>query len=338
MTRPLVRTSERTTFTRCLKSWEWAYVDCLAPKTAAPPLRFGTLIHKALEKRYPPGIKRGPHPAQTFEQLYEEELKTQHEYGFKDEDGTWHDALELGVEMMNNYVERFGEDDEWEVIASEQVFRVPIKIGGKVACYAVGTFDGVWRYRPNLRLFLNDYKTAKSIQTGHLLLDEQNGSYWAFAPWWLRKQGIIGPKEDLEGIVYTFLRKAAKDKRPQNADGLYLNKPTVKELKEHGPDYPGSVSKVQPPPLFHREVTYRTPNDRAALIERFKLQFLRMQYLRENRDEIYKEPGRNSCSMCSMRDMCELHEVGADWESFRDSVMKTWDPYADHEIYDEGKH
>jgi len=35
--------------------------------------------------------------------------------------------------------------------------------------------------------------------------------------------------------------------------------------------------------------------------------------------------------------MCELHEVGADWESVRDATMTTWDPYSVHEIEEEGK-
>jgi hypothetical protein len=53
-----------------------------------------------MEQRYPPGTKRGPHPAETFEQLYEEELKEAVGFGFRDEDGKWEDALGIGVAML----------------------------------------------------------------------------------------------------------------------------------------------------------------------------------------------------------------------------------------------
>ena len=44
---PQLRTSERTTFKRCLWQWDRNYNDRLRPIREAPALRFGTLIHKA---------------------------------------------------------------------------------------------------------------------------------------------------------------------------------------------------------------------------------------------------------------------------------------------------
>jgi len=321
---PLVRTSERLTYTSCLQKWWWAYVEQLAPKVASPPLRFGTLIHAALEARYPPGIKRGPHPAKTFERLYEEEAKVAFDFGFKDSDGAWTEAFDLGVAMLNGYVEEFGEDEEWEVIGSELQFKVPVRgTNGKRMCYAVGTLDSVWRNRRTKKIWLNDYKTAKSIWDRFLVLDEQASAYWVFAPPFLRRAGHLAPGEEIEGMLFTFLRKAYPDDRPRNEAGLYLNKD-------------GSVSKVQPPPLFKRVPAYRTERDREAALGRFRLQVEEMIERRQT-GRIFKAPGKQTCAMCSFRDMCELHEFGADWEAYRDSEMGPWEPYGEHEIESEGK-
>lgn len=322
---PLVRTSERLTYTRCLQSWWWSYVDHLRPAVEAPPLRFGTLIHKALELRYPVGVKRGPHPAETFVDLYDEELDAKGALGFYDSDGSWADARDLGIAMLEGYVDTYGEDEEWEVIASEQQFKVPVRDGRRrPLCFAVGTFDGVWRNRRDGRVYLNDYKTAKTIWDQHLILDEQTSSYWAFATPWLRRTGVLRPDEDLEGLLFTFLRKAPPDPRPRNESGLYLNKD-------------GSVSKVQPAPLFKRVPTYRSAKDREMVLERFRAQVTEMLARRRGELGLYKEPGRNSCTMCSFRDMCEVHEAGGNWKMIREATMIEWDPYSDHEINEEGK-
>jgi len=47
---------------------------------------------------------------------------------------------------------------------------------------------------------------------------------------------------------------------------------------------------------------------------------------------IYKNPNQMNCNGCGFRDICELHEVGADWESVRDATMQPWGPYDSHEV------
>jgi hypothetical protein len=49
---------------------------------------------------------------------------------------------------------------------------------------------------------------------------------------------------------------------------------------------------------------------------------------------VYKNPGpqfKPNCSFCQFRDMCELHETGNDWESFKHHAFGTWTPYEAHE-------
>lgn len=319
----LLRTSERSAYKRCRQHWQWAYNDCLKPKVEKPALRFGTLIHGAMEVRYPKGIKRGPHPKHEFARLYTEQLKTLHEFGFKDEDGTWNDAATLGEAMLKSYVDKYGTDNEYEVLATEQTFGVPVfSSAGKLLFSYVGTLDGIWRHRATKRIVINDYKTATSISTQHLALDEQAGSYWSYGVEWMINNGILKPNEQPSRIMFNFMRKAMPDERPQNAAGNYLNQD-------------GSISKKQPPPYFHREFVYRDPADLANLRRRVLHEAHEHWLVRQGRLPVFINPGPFTCMGCGFKDMCELHEAGADWESFRDMTMNKWDPYEAHEIRSE---
>jgi hypothetical protein len=192
----LVRTSERGEFQTCKHRWQWSYLERRKPLQEAPALSFGDLIHRALEKRYPKGVKRGPHPAKTFKRLYKKFTDEAYELGFRDEEGEWQNLGDIGVDMMENYVDHFGDDSEWEVIASEMTFQVPVfdkcrcengvtpfaddrlsptsssyrfknqcaRCGGTGRVYLftyVGTLDGLWRNRMEGGIRINDYKTCK---------------------------------------------------------------------------------------------------------------------------------------------------------------------------------
>jgi hypothetical protein len=218
------------------------------------------LIHEALEVRYPVGLKRGPHPAQTFEKLYAADLKkNEDEWGmFADEE--WTDALELGLDMLEGYIDKYGRDEQWEVLASEMKFAVPVympqdkavpalqnilvgalmeagkltesQVAGKVPLFwYVGTMDGVWKDRSSGRVRINDYKTTSgdAVKEGEAkgVLDEQATAYWTFGVDYLIGQRIMKPRviEALDGMLYTFLKKSKRDDRPVNDSGYALNKP-----------------------------------------------------------------------------------------------------------------
>jgi hypothetical protein len=127
----------------------------------------------------------------------------------------------------------------------------------------------------------------------------------------------------LTGMMYNFLRKAMPDDRPfkivKNTK-LYLNKD-------------GSISKVQPSPFFLRKPVFRDSFDREQAVARSVEDYRRIELARAGDWNIVKNPGLFNCPMCSMSDICELHEVGADFESMILGSTKTWEPYAEHEIY-----
>lgn len=371
MPQPLpVRTSERGTWKRCRQQWAYAYVDLLKPKTEAPALRFGGLIHKALEARYPPGVKRGPHPAKTFARLFDKELhEAEEKWGFRDSDDVWADAKELGVAMLNAYVAEFGKDDRYKVISSEQTFKVPVlSPTGKVAFYYVGTIDGVWEDRQDKAKLLNDYKTTKNNpeDLDYLALDDQADAYWTWGVDYLYEQGILKPKDKLKGMIYTYLRKGFPDERPANEDGHRLNKPKkpalvqaadnlglevkgltveqlVAELEANGVDTDqlGEVSEKQPAPLFHREKVFRSDVEREFARPMAYAEAREMFQARQGKMEIYMNPGGapplNNCRFCGFKELCEIRKIGGDVDAMIKATMKTWDPYDAHEIAEEGK-
>lgn len=349
----LVRTSERTSFKRCRHAWQLGWIEKLKQIEEAPALRFGSLIHKALEERYPVGKRRGPLPAETFARLYDEELTDAMDtWGFRDADGTWAEARDLGVNMLEGYVERYGKDEEWEVLKSEMPFHTHVfapcprcgdpggdanerscdRCGGAGLVYAftyVGTIDSVWRNRMDDGVRIVDYKTCKgdAVQEARTkTLDDQTDAYWTFGADFLIAEKMLPPRalKALDGMLYIFMRKAKRDERPQNAQGQYLNND-------------GSISARQPPANFHRELVYRGEPERVhirarAIAEVRDMLKLRGEFAEGDRTRLYKAPHFLNCKICSFRDMCELHEIGGDWESYRDAAYRTYEPYEAHEI------
>lgn len=317
----LVRTSERQAFLTCRQKWEWSYVERLRGPQSDVKLVFGDLVHQALAVYYKKGRKRGPHPRVTFESLCEKLSDEQDSRLWADDELV--DFRELGINMLDRYVEHWKEaDKEYRIISSEQTFNLPIgRINGFKIRY-VGTMDGVWEHLPSSKIRFAEHKTAAAISGAALPMDEQVGAYWTYGPRWLRLKGILKEDDRLDGILYNWLRKAVKDEEGSwDEQGRRLNKD-------------GSVSKRQPPPFFDRQLTFRGDVEAERVKARVRQEVEDMLEARGNPAKVYKNPGPQfmpNCKFCSFRDMCELHETGNDWKAFKKAAYTTWDPYAAHE-------
>jgi hypothetical protein len=316
----LVRTSERASFLKCRQSWYWGWVERLKHPDTDPKLVFGDLVHQALAIYYKKGTKRGPLPAETFEQLCTTNLdEFQGRIWSEDE---FVDVIELGVTMLERYVDHWSEaDKEFRIISSEQVFEVPIgRYNGRKVFY-VGTIDGVWQSLSTGKIRFAEHKTATAISEDALPMDEQVGAYWTYGPRWLRLKGILKSGEELDGILYNWLRKAApKPEDLLDSFGRKLNKD-------------GSISKRQPPKFFHRKNTFRGQAEAEAVKARVWKQVRDMEDARNDPEMIYKNPGPQfmpNCKFCSFRDMCELHETGNDYQAYK-TIYVTYDPYSAHD-------
>lgn len=377
-----LRNSERGTFKKCRHQWQWTWRDGRQARTASTALRFGDLIHQALAAYYLPGFVRGPDPAETFERLYVEQAENLAQQDFDVwSDEKWAPALDLGIGMLNGYVARFlDQDAEYEILSSEQTFQTllrlpapknlpkryltPVQGGvgrGRFLVRVVGTFDGVWRERSNGRLHFKEFKTCSSISEDGLPLDEQASLYYTYGPKYLRKLGLLGERDDLSSIIYTFLRKAVPDEDAvRNAQGYKLNKPkkdtlvafanehglpvakkTVEELitdinaAGHDAYQLGEVSKLQDNPFFLRLPVYRDRAERTRLHSRVVAEAADLARARAGTIDLYKTPGplhMPNCRFCSVKEACEVHEAGGDWQSVLSAITSKWDPYAAHEL------
>lgn len=361
-----LRTSERNTLKTCAKRWYWSQVEGLRPLRPSNPLWFGAAVHEALAAWYIPGTVRGVHPVETFE----EHLKGNRSIIVTndEQEQEYVDARELGIDMLTRYVEYWGLDEHKEYIAPEfkgsLVLRRPeMQIGfttlpSRKYRYHM-TYDGVFRNLQTGEIMLDEHKTAASVWWEFLPKDEQAGSYWALASIRLRKAGILGPREEIAGIEYNFLRKAMGDTRPMNADGMRLNKATKKEhfidalseaepsvsekmtmkqlqelADELGIEVHGEVSASQPPPYFERHPVYRSRSQRRTMIERIHQEALLSEAYRRDLLPITKNPSINNCRGCPFTQICELDELGEyqSVEEMKQVAYTTEDPY---EVYRE---
>lgn len=330
MTVLLIRNSSRSLYKRCQRAYWWAYVDGLMPRRQADALAFGTWVHDALAAWYKhPGLKRGPHPVETFLQVCEESARS---FVLDDESESRLVSLrDLGVAMLEGYVQRWGEDAGLSVIQPERniSFRIPYPSRvNLLPAYArqVGTVDLVARDLGTGYIWLWEHKTAKTISTAHLSLDEQPGTYLSTAERSLKKQGLLAPNERIHGIMYNFLRKAIMDDRPRDSEGYALNKD-------------GSRSKVQPRPFYERHPIHRTKAARRRFLERLQEDALKMQrttqMVRKHGESVLmKTPHVNCSRFCAFFEMCELEERGGNWQSYRDAMFTHGDPFAAHATTD----
>lgn len=315
---PIVTTSARSCFRRCPQRWYWQYVMGLAPKRqTADALWFGIGVHIALAKWYGKGQRRGPHPADTFDEWAGDEIRhIRLARDFEYDEPKYEDAHELGISMLEGYIEKYGRDERWGIISIETPFSVKVVYQGKAIAIFKSTWDGVFIDRHTGLVYLVEHKTATQIATAYLALDDQGGIYWAVASKVLEARGVLKDGQQIAGIQYNFLRKAMPDDRPENEEGLKINKDMT-------------VSKRQPSPLFVRpEPVERGPAERRIQMERLAAEVAVMEGMKAGTIPVYKNTNRD-CTYCPFFDMCQLHERGGElWKEVARHDFVKADPFA----------
>lgn len=321
----LMRNSETQTYKECRQKWDWAYLQGWKSNVPSAPLTIGSMVHGGLQDWYVPGRKRGVHPAKTVVRLYKEHLAAGHpevkvKVGKGEDDTARVEIIDLMVEMMNNYVAEYGNDDFVEVLAPEQLFQVDVyhPRSGRYICTQVGQIDLCFLDRRTNRMGFMEHKTGATLKPfgAPEPLDEQSGTYFTYGPEYLRHHNWIGPKDELDFIMFNRMKKAFKDQRPRNAQGQSLNKD-------------GSVSKQQPAPLFKRSMVYRSADDRNILDKRIRAVSDEMAMVQAGELQVYKSPGHH-CDYCEFRAVCEVHESNGDWKNMLKDMFHKWNPYDEH--------
>lgn len=359
---PRLRTSERIAFKRCQARWKWGYLDGLKLIHEKPgALWFGIGMHRVWEERYKyKGLKRGKNVLQVWRDYVGDEQAVVYDENYATDPTAFYNAKELGEQMIGAYLDKYGKDENWYVLGTEIAFEIaiprPIRVAtgktrpGPLVNY-LGAFDLVAR---NLAqddvLMLWDHKHVGVIQTQHLSLDDQAGSYWALAAQVLVEMGIVPEGTVLDGILYNFLRKAKPDTRPVDSEGRATNKPTKAHYLVAMPDATdkltlaglealavskgltvvGDPSARQPSPNFLREEVWRTRKEMRSQIRKIQNEALQMEAVRNRVLPITKNPTKDCTWDCSFFQMCELHESGDDWKEYKNLAYVKSDPYGDH--------
>lgn len=361
----MLRTSERSDWRRC--PWRWHHVWNLGLRKNSSPTWawFGTAIHAALEARYPNGKRRGT-VTQMLDAFYES-VGDQEGMIYTDVEGDdleeaeaeVVDAKVLGEAMLRGYAAEYGEDAEWEVIHTEQPFQITVphpETDEPLVAYA-GTWDVLMRNRFSKAFWLWDHKTRKTFPKNWSFynINDQAGSYIWVAPEVLKFLGVFKPTDTIEGLIFNALKKALPDERPRNSRGEATNKPLkihyVEAIQEHtgkslvgrwtldslaaeaerlGVRVLGDVSKRQPVPLFHREESSRSDQERVRQAQRVQSEAVMMEKQRSGELPLWKHPTED-CVYCPMFDLCEMDEQDpASAQQFAASMYVRVDPYRDH--------
>lgn len=239
------------------------------------------------------------------------------------------ELMSLGEEMAAAYQAVYGypADEPFRVLGVEVplIFNIPDPETDDII--AVHKFkpdaiiewqDGVW---------LLEHKTATSIQTGHLVIDDQARPYGAMAERAMLNAGIITRNKPFKGILYNFLRKALPDSRSTNSKGQYLNQN-------------GTISKKQPPPLFLRKEITMTRAEKLHTLRRVQAETVEITDLtlalrsgRYDQAWLQKTPHKSCPRFCEFFDLCVAEERGTDITNMERSMFIRRDPY----LYEEEK-
>ena len=196
----VVTYSEMDTFRQCPLKHHWAYRERWAktPKVGSA-LAKGTLWHNVLETHYEM-IRRGE---TDLDRLRAFALR---EYLIDPENGQ-QDADQVLIEWMyDGYVEHYGTDPEWEILATEVAGQVPLPLPKYHLRFKI---DMLVRQRSTGKIWLVDHKSARDFtRQAEIDIDDQFGLY----TWALRRLGIP---------VFGFIRsdtRTQRNKGPMTAE------------------------------------------------------------------------------------------------------------------------
>lgn len=358
----LLRNSERAKYRRCRLAWKWSYVERRGSERSKGALVFGTDIHASLREWYPPGHKRGTHPAKAFDKIFRTNRDA---YAQWDDEGNRIEAYDLGMSMLEDYVDTYGNDDTIKIIAPEQVITIDVlDRQGNYLCTWVGQVDAMYEdlsrsTRSQKCIGMLEHKTAKTIDEELAVVSgygEQGLSYVWAADLHARHEGLT--TGHVTHVRFNWLKKSLADERPRSVNGHVLNKPTKPALiaacDVRNLEWPkgatievltglladagvqvellGEPSKRQPGPRFHRFDLNLMGNELTELNQRIRAEAWEMGQAKAGKLPIYKNPTRDCKWDCEFHEVCELHSMGVEWEDMMQMEFTTWNPYEEHEL------
>lgn len=196
----LVSWSEIDTYRQCPHKHDLSYKQRWKLEDESPALTRGTAWHTIMESHYtaimpaPPIAGFIPSVDEAFDKI------------------TDPDVRDLVSWMYTGYLDFYGNDPDWEIVAVEFPFQVwlPTLTGGRSNFKLKGKIDLVIRWKG--KLYIVDHKSCKDLPTGKKLeLDDQFGLYT-----WAMKQ--------LGKPIFASMHSAARTQRnaakPESLDSI----------------------------------------------------------------------------------------------------------------------
>lgn len=270
----------------CRLNWHLGYQLGFRSKRIQPALDLGTGVHAGLEEFY----KAGTNPVEAFNDWCElRRIKINPEW---DDDLKKMDEIQdLGAAMLTGYVEEYGDDPEYETVATEATLVKRLPIPGKPGHFSRYTLtarlDGIVREVETGLLFSMEHKTYARLDPSYFELNPQFTTQV-----WLGQHalGALGLEdEEIVGVLYNGLRKAQKTKRTTA-------------------------------PLYHREKLFRTPSQINAFLERA---YYQCREFSSKNIKIYPQPGMMRCKMCDFKKPCEAYMRGEDMSFLIDEFFES---------------
>ena len=324
-----ISTTERQTFKRCRLQWHFSSYGRLNLEPILPDTRlwFGTGVHAALEAYYGERVD----PVEYWLAWTEEEFQRLDALGFIRSGEEWENLYahrELGRGMLLNYVAFATENDDFQVVATEQQFEVPIRRPGSSqhVGFLVGRFDGICQTADG-RFWLLEHKTAAQAWSPYMFVDDDQtlGYLWAAQQ--------LFPKP-LAGVYFNILRKKlpkpprvlqnGKLSVAKDQDTTYeVYAATIQEQGLDPAEYTSILDHLREKgnSFFQRERVLRSPRE----IEVFGAQ-LYDEYIDMASDpRIYPNLTWDCAWGCDYRSLCQAWRNGEDWEMIARAQFRTRD-------------
>ncbi len=349
---PITSTSatERAGFRKCRRQWFLTTVHRLDANSGNINFFLGTIYHAALAAYYTAQYNGEDVGAREWAALevYQAEFDSQCEtldaqmgHLWTYIEPTFREAGELGIEMLQNYMERERLDPLLdEVIAVE--FRVNVPIldprGVQVGILSVQA-DVVGK--KNGELAVGDHKTASRVMpSSHLDLDDQltaevyswwkaSGDFPEKAIYNVSYKKAVGPPKQIKGSKAKPI-KLSKSKNQPTTPELY--RAEIKRLGLDIADYVDILTALEEKSgsdedkLFHREAVFRTPGQMAAFERDLFYEWSDMEEVAHHPEKAYPNPTSMNCSSCPVRIICTTIQDAGDVEAIIKAGFTIADP------------
>lgn len=380
-----IHASDIATFMLCRRKWDWSSPSRNNLRRRVelygvdPNLWFGTGIHYALERFYNPLLKRDP--VEVFSTWFDMQwtggfipidqnehlqLEQSHDLqpiamdngwqvrGLRDllpspDEEEWLGYRELGIGMMEFYKTYSEREDDFEVIAAESSFSIPLgfeakdtreespSYGKKIEVHLRGKRDAIVYYperkNPKLQYGIHDYKTKSMIDENwrvSLENDPQASTYIVASIKEAEQHDL--PWTTIQDVLFTALRKVYPKPPTITTRGFpSLNRndeSTTAQMFEDCVRESGLTDWFHNDPKAQGYYEYLLENGDKVFIEReratrnphqIKVAFDELVMVAKEMVDpklnIYKHPsGSFTCTKCAFRSPCLAKDDGSDYK------------------------